>query len=77
MTGEIRFEDLPAAVRHRIEDARKAEKREAVKVPGTKAWQCCSCGHMSSSYAAAERHANAHGHTRIEVIFGLDESDDG
>lgn len=67
--GEIRWEDLPASVRHRIQDHRDEERARAIPtVPGQKLWRCCSCGEILRSWAAAERHVDEQRHHRIECI---------
>lgn len=67
---EIRWEDLPAAIRHRIHDSRQTERRKAEpSQPGQKRWQCVACGEIHKSWAAAERHADDEGHRRIELIL--------
>lgn len=72
MAAHVRWEDLPAAIRHRIEDSRKVErvKAAAKTLPGTKAWLCCSCGEVLKSMAACERHIRDVGHRRVECIDG-------
>lgn len=72
MAAHVRWEDLPAAIRHRIEDSRKDEVRKAVAetAPGTKAWLCSSCGEVVKSLAACERHVRDVGHRRVECIDG-------
>jgi hypothetical protein len=32
-------------------------------------WRCHQCGQQFTSWAAAERHADQTGHTRLEVVL--------
>lgn len=73
--GEIRFEDLPIAVRHRIQDSRREKlAREKPEKPGARLFQCCACGHVSRSWAAAERHCDSEAHYRVELVLAVDTS---
>lgn len=76
MPRGVNWEDLPASVRHRIQDHRTEERVRATSpMPGQSRWLCCGCGEVLTSWAAAERHADEQGHTRIELV--LDRADDG
>ena len=33
-------------------------------------WRCNDCGELFSAWAAAERHADATGHHRLELLLG-------
>ena len=68
----LRLEDLPPKFRRKLE----AENRLLPSTPtgqrsrlvsgGT--FRCHACKHETKSYAAAERHADAKGHVRIELL---------
>lgn len=36
---------------------------------GADQWRCYRCGEISTSWAAAQRHADTHGGGRIECLF--------
>lgn len=36
---------------------------------GGRQWRCGSCGELSTSWAAAQRHADAHGGGRVEIVL--------
>lgn len=63
MTRGVQWDDLPANVKARIQDSRRAE---LVRETPTK------CGTVSRSWAAAERHADTIGHPRIELVLRVD-----
>lgn len=67
--AEVRWEDLPLAVRNRIHDSRKAERAKAApRIPGTRRWMCCACGEVLYSWESTERHCDEQGHHRVELL---------
>jgi hypothetical protein len=78
MTGRVRLDDLPAAVRARVvaqahpvdERATIARKERATSAAGGLRWRCHRCGATFSAWAPAERHANGeHGGGRVELLL--------
>ena len=70
MPRGVQWDDLPIEVRHRIAGSRREQRiRAASELPGQRLWQCCACGEVSKSYAAAEKHADDVGHRRIELVL--------
>jgi hypothetical protein len=71
----VRVEDLPPAVRRRLsapsepspEPTRPTRRRRSR--PDGLSFRCYVCGHTSTTWAGAERHAHAERHGRIEVVF--------
>lgn len=70
MARPIHYEDLPLAVRQRIKGARREKvQRVQSEFPSQRLWQCTACGEVSKSWAAAEQHADDHGHRRVELVL--------
>jgi hypothetical protein len=83
MTAKVRIDELPAAVRRKIAarargttatpDARAAQEAgtatDRPRGSGRPRWRCHACGELPKSWAAAERHADEMGHTRIELVL--------
>jgi hypothetical protein len=77
VTGRVRLEDLPPAVRARVaaqvvEKSKRSRGSTGTKRGGT--WRCSACGVLFSVWAAVERHCDAEhgGSARIEVVIALD-----
>jgi hypothetical protein len=75
MTPKMRRAALTALAREldRPRLARSATPARLTTSPGTgpatsHRWRCSVCGLRSTAYAAAERHADAARHPRIEVL---------
>lgn len=70
----VRYEDLPAAVRARIDAQDTTERRTpAPRASGerpTKGWRCHTCGAHFTAWATVQRHMDeAHGGGRIEMVL--------
>lgn len=70
----MRLSDLPADVRRQIKAGKAAipspatNRRARAARPAEVSYRCGSCPEVSTSYAAAERHADSHGGARIEYL---------
>lgn len=62
-----RAERAAARARPTPEGATVTARPRAAAHPGGWARRCATCGDVLPSYAAAERHADAHGGARLEI----------
>jgi hypothetical protein len=82
LVGGVRLEELPPAVRRRLEamagatsstttpaPPARARSTSSARARGAQRWRCHQCGELSSTWAAAERHADSAGHGRIELLL--------
>jgi rubredoxin len=71
MPGRIRADDLPAEIRRKLVGrARRSAPPAARSTPGDDIpprWRCRGCGKVFTAWAAAQRHAGAPEHRRIEI----------
>jgi len=69
----VHYDDLPPKVRAQIDAADPpAAPRRARRKPHTITMRCHACrATFTGTYASIERHADTHGHARLELDLGV------